>query len=117
VEKGREHLRDLVRIEARYQDLSNTIIKGKVKNISKGGVFIETAHPLDKDCILTMSFDAVDFGKIIDIQGKVVRVIPGKGMAVRFTDQENKDTKLLMEGIEKLNKSLMINLSRIVTKP
>ncbi len=117
MKEQRKHVRSPVKIEARYQDLSNTIIKCKVKNLSKGGVFIETEHPLDKDCILTMSFDAVGLGKIIDIQGKVVRVIPEEGMAIQFTDQENKDIQTLIEGIKRLNRGPMISLSRIVTKP
>ncbi|MCD6569752.1 MAG: PilZ domain-containing protein [Deltaproteobacteria bacterium] len=116
MKEKRRHLRQSVKIEARYHDIYGTIIRGEAKNISKGGVFLETEHPLDKDSILTISLDATDFGKIVDIQGKVVRVIPGEGMAIQFTNRENKDIQLLIDGIKRLNRGPMISLSRMGTK-
>jgi len=117
VPRRRRHSRKSVRIEARFDDVSHNIIKGRVKNISKGGAFIITKDPLKKGDDLRLSLNAVDLGKIIDIQARVVRVDPGRGMAVQFEDTTNKEIDLLLKALKRLYIGTMTVLNRISEKP
>jgi predicted RNA-binding protein YlqC (UPF0109 family) len=108
----RKHSRKLLRIEARYQNTRGTVLKGTVRDLSLGGVFIDTGYPLDQSAYITMSLDAKDIGKVIDVQGKVVRVIPHKGMAIEFTNKEHRDIKLLLHAMRRLDQASLLSLSR-----
>jgi hypothetical protein len=108
----REHTRKLLRIEARYQDFEETVLKGTVRNISLGGVYVETLNPLEVNLVVRISLDAVDLGKVIDVLGKVVRVDQGKGMGIEFHDKENRDIKLLLSTLRKLDQASLLALSR-----
>ncbi len=108
----RKHSRKLLRIEARYQNTRGTVLKGTVRDLSLGGVFIETGYPLDPSAYIHISLDAKDIGKVIDVQGKVVRVVPHQGMAVEFTEKEHRDIKLLLHALRKLDQASLLSLSR-----
>lgn len=101
-----------MKIEARYQDKGGKVLKGTVRNISIGGVYIQTPHPLERGETLHLSLDAVDVGKVIDVEGKVVRCEEEKGMGIEFTDQQNKDIKKLLSTMRKLDQASMLALSR-----
>ncbi len=104
--------RKLLRIEARYQNPEEKVLKGTVRNISLSGVFIETASPLNMDTHIRLSLDATDLGKVVDVAGKVVRVENNKGMAIEFDNKENRDIKLLLSTLRKLDQASMLALSR-----
>jgi Tfp pilus assembly protein PilZ len=108
----RRYTRKALKIEARYQDNNRNVLKGTVRNISTGGVFIETPHPLDRGESIRMTLDAVDVGRVIDVDGKVVRCEPEKGMGVEFIDQENREVKKLISTMRKLDQACMLALSR-----
>lgn len=108
----RRHSRKLLRIEARYQDSGGRVLKGTVRNVSLGGVFIETQNPLEINDTLHVSLDAHDLGKVIDVSGRVVRIEQGKGMAIEFDDKDNRDIRLLLSTIRKLDQASLLALSR-----
>jgi Tfp pilus assembly protein PilZ len=108
----RKHSRKLIKIEARYQDVKGAVLKGTVRNISLGGVYIETGYPLETQSHVVVSLDAQDIGKVIDVQGKVVRVIPHRGMAIEFLSKEHRDIKLLLRALRKLDQASLLSLSR-----
>jgi hypothetical protein len=108
----RKHTRKLLRIEVRYQDFEENVLKGTVRNISLGGVYVETQNPLDLNLAVRISLDAVDLGKVIDVYGKVMRVDLGKGMGIEFQDKENRDIKLLLSTLRKLDQASLLALSR-----
>lgn len=108
----RRYSRKMLRIEARYQDKSGKVLKGIVRNISIGGIFIETPHPLERGEDVHLSLDAVDMGKVIDVEGKVVRYMPERGMGVEFVDRDHRDIKLLLSTMRKLDQASLISLSR-----
>jgi predicted RNA-binding protein YlqC (UPF0109 family) len=110
--ESRKYTRKLLRIEARYQDFEENVLKGTVRNISLGGVYVETSNPLEKNLAIRLSLDAVDLGKVIDVYGKVVRVDEGKGMGIEFQDKENRDIKLLLTTLRKLDQASLLALSR-----
>jgi len=108
----RKHTRKLLRIEARYQDFEDNVLKGTVRNISLGGVYVETPNPLELNLAIRLSLDAVDLGKVIDVYGRVVRVDQGKGMGIEFEDKQNHDIRLLLSVLRKLDQASLLALSR-----
>lgn len=108
----RKYTRRLLRIEARYQDFDENVLKGTVRNISVGGVYVETSNPLDLNLAIRLSLDAIDLGKVVDVYGKVVRVDEGKGMGIEFQDKENRDIKILLSTLRKLDQASLLSLSR-----
>jgi len=112
VKEKRRYTRKPLKIEARYHNRDGKVLKGIVRNISIGGVYIETPRPLDRDESIRISLDAVDVGKVIDVDGKVVRHEPEKGMGIEFADQNNKDIKKLISTMRKLDQASMLALSR-----
>jgi len=108
----RKHSRKLLRIEARYQDDRGRVLKGTVRDISLGGVYIDTNYPLAYQSKLTISLDAVDIGKVIDVEGRVVRFVPHRGMGIEFSDKNNRDIRLLLSAMRKLDQASLLSLSR-----
>jgi hypothetical protein len=108
----RKYSRKALRIEARYQDSHGRVLKGIVRNISIGGVFIETAHPLERGDEIHISLDAEDVGKVIDVKGTVVRFVGDNGMGIEFADKDNRDIKKLLSAMRKLDQASLIALSR-----
>jgi Tfp pilus assembly protein PilZ len=108
----RRYSRKALRIEARYQDSQKKVLKGTVRNISIGGVFIETTHPLEKGERIRLSLDARDVGKVIDVDGIVVRHVGDKGMGIEFLNKENQDIRNLLSAMRKLDQASLIALSR-----
>ncbi|HPC47232.1 MAG TPA: PilZ domain-containing protein [Deltaproteobacteria bacterium] len=112
MKEKRRYTRKPLRVEARYQDSSGRVLKGIVRNVSIGGVFIETPRPLERGEVIHLSLDAVDLGKVIDVEGRVVRSEPERGMGIEFLDQENKDIKKLISTMRKLEQASLLALSR-----
>lgn len=112
MKEHRRYTRKPLKVEARYQDKNGKVLKGIVRNISIGGVFIETPRPLDRGEEIHLSLDAVDVGKVIDVKGKVVRSDAEKGMGIEFAEQNNKDIKKIISTMRKLDQASMLALSR-----
>lgn len=110
--ENRKHSRKLIKIEARYQDYKGSVLKGTVRNISLGGVYIETNYPLEPQANIIISLDAQDIGKVIDVQGKVVRAVPHRGMAIEFFSKEHREIKLLLKTLRRLDQASLLSLSR-----
>jgi hypothetical protein len=108
----RKHTRKLLRIEARYQDPDSRVLKGILRNISLSGLYIETASTLAAHAEIQMSLDATDLGKVIDVSGKVIRVDQNKGMAIEFNDKDNREIRLLLSSLRKLDQASMLALIR-----
>jgi len=108
----RQYSRKLLRVEARYQDDRGKVLKGTVKDISLGGVYIDTNYPLEAQSKLTITLDAVDIGKVFDIKGHVVRAVPHKGMAIEFVNKNNRDIKLFLSAMRKLDQASLLSLSK-----
>lgn len=108
----RKYSRRLLRIEVRYEGINGEVLKGTACNISRGGLYIETGHPLEKGSQLRVTLDAHDFGKVIDVSGRVVRVEQGRGMAVEFDDQNHSGIIHLISALRRLEKASLLALSR-----
>ncbi len=71
---------------------------GCIKNISAGGVFIETPHAFAVDEEIVLSFTLPGQDEPIKIVGKIVWNVPG-GVGIQFTDSPER----LVKGIESLS--------------
>ncbi len=79
---NREHSREDTSVYAFFEtnDLS---FKDFIKNLSAGGVFIETQIPLSVNKELFIRFLHPDSGALIKVAGKIAR-IDSKGVGVKF---------------------------------
>jgi len=102
-EDKRKHPRKSLKIEVRFQDTKGAILKGTVRDLSLGGVYIDTSHPLELETNVIISFDAVDIGKVVDVYGRVSRIIPNRGMAVDFGNKKQPDIQQLLKVMENLD--------------
>jgi hypothetical protein len=116
VKEQRRYSRKRLRVRGCYQDRDGKVFKGIVQNISLGGVYIETPWPLDRGENINLSIDAGDVGKVIGVEGRVVRSMPEKGMGIEFTDQNNEDIKKFIRTMRNLEQASMLALSRITSK-
>jgi len=64
--------------------LNKRIFKGFIQNLSASGMFIETSESFSQGQIITLTFELPEPGEHIKISGKIIRLIPGAGFAVKF---------------------------------
>jgi hypothetical protein len=88
VEK-RNHKRAMVDMKISYSDDTHIDKMGKVTDISKGGMYVETGDDPEVIGDLVGVIDNENFGKVIWVEGRLVRKNM-KGMALRFTDTDEK---------------------------
>ena len=100
MEEQRNHKRANVKILVGYRSDDQTYKMGKVRNISRSGMFVETESPEHMNGYVIASLDIDDFGKVLWVQGRVVRETD-EGMAVVFTTKDEKglDALLSFQGI------------------
>jgi uncharacterized protein (TIGR02266 family) len=102
---------------ARYQldipvncSTSGFFVSNRVTNISRGGLFIQSADPLPLHAEVELAFALPDTGATILATGRVVwnydiakggaRILPGSG--IKFIDMAPGDKELLEACLEKL---------------
>ncbi len=96
MEEQRVHKRIVVNMRVAYRDNGSVYRMGRVTDISRGGMFILTGRtPEDTDGYLFASIDAQEFGKVIWIQGHIVRK-SSDGMAVKFTQSDGRGISMLL---------------------
>ncbi len=85
----RAHKRVRVNMMFAYRDNDYADRVGRVCNISKGGMFVETGNCPNVDGFVIASLNVEEFGKVIWIRGEVVRKTDS-GMAIIFTRKDDK---------------------------
>ena len=96
MEEQRSYKRARVNMKVAYRDNGHAYKMGRVSNISRGGMFILTDHSPDNvDGYLLASIDAEEFGKIIWVQGRIIRKTDS-GVAVAFTRSDDKGLDILL---------------------
>jgi predicted RNA-binding protein YlqC (UPF0109 family) len=96
MEEQRAYKRAKVNMKVAYRDNGYVYKMGRVIDISRGGMLILTDHPPDDlDGYLIASIDAEEFGKIIWVQGRIVRKTES-GIAVVFTRSDDKGLDMLL---------------------
>ncbi|MEE2829535.1 MAG: TIGR02266 family protein [Myxococcota bacterium] len=98
--ENRRHQRAPLRMQLNYRDATggNFLIE-HATNISRGGIFIETEHPLPIGAQLAIQFQAEGSEEPIQVEGEVMWVNawkeggenPNPGMGIRFTNLSDSD--------------------------
>lgn len=86
--RGRKHARRPWITPINYR-AENQVFQNVIKNISAGGVFIETRMPLAVGQDITMMFRLPKSRKLIQASGEIVRSDP-RGIGVKFKRQQQK---------------------------
>ena len=102
--ENRRHERAPLRMQLNYRDATggNFLIE-HTTNISRGGIFIETEHPLPVGAQLAIQFDAEGSEGAIELEGEVMWVNawrtdgenPNPGMGIRFTNLSDGDRETI----------------------
>ena len=92
----REHLRKPCFIAVDYADHERAF-NDFIKNISTGGVFIETDTPFSVGRELTLTFSSSNYERPIKITGEIVRS-GRRGIGVRFKS-EHEDLQAMIESL------------------
>lgn len=111
----RAHVRFPVNLAVRYGDSIPLIYEDFVLNLSKGGVYIITDHPLPPGSIITMHFFIPPEQKLLgEFNGEVVQAkrAPGypDGMHVAFFDLGSEELNRLEAYLEEKRPLLNINV-------
>jgi len=97
--KQRRNSRKPCEIAVNYATRAHAL-KDVIKNISLGGVYIETRMPLPVDQIISMKFQLPKSGKLINVAGKIVWAdFPGIG--VKFISTAAKDKVIYFNDLKK----------------
>ncbi len=84
MDERRKNARTSVNLKVIYMGDSMKYNRGKVNNISKEGMFIQTETPQDVGIYILASIDVDNMGRIVWAQGRVVRRSEN-GMGIAFT--------------------------------
>ena len=91
----RTHKRVRVNMKVAYRNNDQVYKMGRVYDISKGGMYVQTRNTPEVDGYLIASLDAEAFGKVIWVQGRVIWKTR-TGMAIMFTNTDEKGLKNLL---------------------
>jgi hypothetical protein len=91
----RTHKRVRVNMKVAYRDNDHAYKMGRVYDISKGGMYVQTGNSPGVDGYVIASLDAEAFGKVIWVQGRIIWKTR-TGMAVKFTNTDEKGLKNLL---------------------
>ncbi|MGO9147840.1 MAG: PilZ domain-containing protein [Desulfomonilia bacterium] len=95
MDNQRAHKRVRVNMGFAYRDNNYADRRGRVCNISKGGMFVDTEHSPNVDGFVIASLNVEEFGKVVWVRGQVVRKT-NSGMAIIFTRKDDKGLNNLM---------------------
>ena len=84
-----------VRVTFATQDL---LLRDTARNISSGGVFIETSAPLSVGQKITLWFSTPLGEELIKMKGEIVWT-PQKGIGVKFTSPLGRDLEQIIEAL------------------
>jgi hypothetical protein len=91
----RNNKRVRVNMKVDYGDDTHADKMGRVIDISKGGMYVQTVYAPEVNGYLMASLDAEDFGKVIWVEG-LVAWKTRTGMAVTFTNTDAKGLNNLL---------------------
>jgi hypothetical protein len=84
MDERRKSNRTSVNLKVIYMGDSMNYSRGKVNNISREGMFIQTESPQDVGIYILASIDVDNMGRIVWAQGRVARK-SDNGMGIEFT--------------------------------
>jgi len=105
----REHPRVLMRALVDYES-QDTFLYDYSRDLSEGGLFIQTDKPLAIGEVITLKFTLPNVDKVFEIAGIVRWTNPDsvegllKGMGVEFKDVCESDKKLIEDYVKEMDK-------------
>jgi Tfp pilus assembly protein PilZ len=78
-----------------YRDNAHAYKMGRVFDISRGGMYVQTGNLPEVDGYVIASIDAEEFGKVIWVHGRIVWKTR-TGMAIKFTNTDEKGLSNLL---------------------
>ena len=102
--ENRQHERASIKLELNYRDATGgNFLYEHATNISHGGLFIETQHPLPKGARLVVRFQPPGGEADLQMDGEVMWVNPwvedgdnpNPGMGIRFENLSDEDRKTI----------------------
>jgi type IV pilus assembly protein PilZ len=106
----RKHPRIFLRALVDYES-QDTFIYDYSKDLSQGGIFIQTDKPLKINDVIELKFSLPDIAKVFNVKGEVkwTNTEEGeglmKGMGIEFKDMSAEDRKMLQEYVHRANKN------------
>ncbi len=94
VEK-RKYRREKVNMRVCYGEGAYTKVRASVVDISEGGMFVHDTYAPEVQENLEASLDAEDFGKVVWVEGLVVRKT-NTGFGVMFTNTDKRGLENLL---------------------
>jgi hypothetical protein len=91
----RTHKRVKVNMRLAYRDNDYADRMGRVCNISKGGMYVDTGNCPNVDGLVIASLNVEEFGKVIWIRAQVVRKTDS-GMAIALIQKDDKGLNNLL---------------------
>jgi Tfp pilus assembly protein PilZ len=85
-----------VGLKALFRKDDNEVFDAKVRNISMGGLFMETPQPLKLGTDIAVDIDAENIGRIMWVFGHVVRENES-GVAIEFSNTDKTNLDLLLK--------------------
>lgn len=99
MKEKRSHKRVRVNMKVAFRDNDNTRRMARVIDLSRGGMYVDTGYAPEVDGFLIASLDAEEFGKVIHVQGRIVRKsYTGMGIAFTWTDEKGLGNLLSYRG-------------------
>jgi len=96
MQEKRAFERTAVDIRTLFRGGNGDNLRGRVSDISMGGMFIETAAQQRIGSYILADLDVDSLGKVVWAQGSVVRVTP-LGMAIEFARLDARGIQSLLE--------------------
>jgi len=100
--ENRRHERAPIRLQLNYRDATGgNFLFEHATNISNGGIFIETKHPLPMGAHLVIRFQPAEDEEELQLDGEVMWVNPwvegdsnpNPGMGIRFENMSEEERK------------------------
>lgn len=102
--ESRQHERAPIRLQLNYRDATGgNFLFEHATNISNGGIFIETKHPLPKGASMVIRFQPPGSEDELEVHGEVMWVNPwveggdnpNPGMGIRFEGLSDGDRSII----------------------
>ena len=107
----RQALRKRINIDARFQGADEAVLKGRVRNLSSSGAFVETDTPPEPGSLVSITLDALELGRMVAVTARVMRLQTHEGMGVEFLASDRVKVLDLLEAVRQRERQLLKSLS------
>jgi Tfp pilus assembly protein PilZ len=91
MEEKRKYPRRKLCCSALFKGGTQALESVRIRDISRGGLFVETQNPANLGETVLINIDEYNIGRDVGIKGIVVRNIPEYGMGIQISSTTNDD--------------------------